>query len=139
MHLKLVTRTIVFFSPLKGQSNEIFDTQFFSSFQPAWATYQWVKIISFSFSRDIRIFSKFRAVSYCADSSDFSVSFLKGQSNEIFFLFFHNWSLPWSQSNGLNYFRFLSRFCRVIPSFFRLTPRNIILPESFAGSISSLL
>ena len=32
---------------LKGQSNEILDTQFFSSFEPAWATDQWVNIVSF--------------------------------------------------------------------------------------------
>ena len=31
---------------LKGQSNEIFDLQFFSSIEPAWATDQWVKIFS---------------------------------------------------------------------------------------------
>ena len=31
---------------LKGQSNEIFDLQFFSSFEPALATDQWVKIFS---------------------------------------------------------------------------------------------
>ena len=31
---------------LKGQSNEIFDPQFFSSFEPAWATDQWVKTVS---------------------------------------------------------------------------------------------
>ena len=30
---------------LKGQSNEIFDPQFFASFEPAWATDQWVKIV----------------------------------------------------------------------------------------------
>ena len=29
---------------LKGQSNEIFDQKFFSSFELAWATDQWVKI-----------------------------------------------------------------------------------------------
>ena len=29
---------------LKGQSNEIFYLQFFSSFKPAWATDQWVEI-----------------------------------------------------------------------------------------------
>ena len=28
---------------LEGQSNEIFDPQFFSSSEPAWATDQWVK------------------------------------------------------------------------------------------------
>ena len=33
-------------SSLKGQSNEIFDLQFFSSIEPAWATDQWVKIFS---------------------------------------------------------------------------------------------
>ena len=31
-------------SLLKGQSNEISDLQFFSSFEPAWANDQWVKI-----------------------------------------------------------------------------------------------
>ena len=31
---------------LKGQSNDIFDLQFFSSFKPALATDQWVKIFS---------------------------------------------------------------------------------------------
>ena len=35
------------FPCLKGQSNEIFDLLFFSSFQPAWATDQWVKIFSY--------------------------------------------------------------------------------------------
>ena len=33
------------FSPLKGQSNEIFYPQFFASFEPAWATDQWDKIV----------------------------------------------------------------------------------------------
>ena len=31
---------------LKGQSNKIFDPQFFSPFVPAWATDQWVKMVS---------------------------------------------------------------------------------------------
>ena len=31
---------------LNGQSNKIFDCQFFSSFKPAWATDQWVYIFS---------------------------------------------------------------------------------------------
>ena len=31
---------------LKGQSNEIFDLQFFSTFEPAWITDQWLKIFS---------------------------------------------------------------------------------------------
>ena len=30
---------------LQGQSNEIFDLQFFSLFEPAWATDQWGKIV----------------------------------------------------------------------------------------------
>ena len=34
------------FSSLKGQSNEIFHLQFFSSFEPALTTDQWVKIFS---------------------------------------------------------------------------------------------
>ena len=43
---------------LKGQSNEIFGHQFFSSFEPAWATDQWVKI--FSILNEIsRIYSNF--------------------------------------------------------------------------------
>ena len=33
-------------SSLKGQSNEIFDLQLFSSFEPAWAADQCVKIFS---------------------------------------------------------------------------------------------
>ena len=67
---------------LKGQSNEIFDPQYFSSFEPAWATDQWVKTVWFlvSFSPRYSYFSwvlrsiilrwvKFRAVWYCAESS----------------------------------------------------------------------
>ena len=32
---------------LKEQSDEIFDPQFYLSFEPAWATDLWVKIVSF--------------------------------------------------------------------------------------------
>ena len=39
-------KVCLFLWALKGQSNEIFDLQFFSSFEPAWATDQWVKIFS---------------------------------------------------------------------------------------------
>ena len=48
----LVSRDYFF----KGQSNEIFDPQYFSSFEPAWATDQWVKYfrIWFSFRREIQ-------------------------------------------------------------------------------------
>ena len=44
------------FYHLKGQYNEIFNRQFFSSFEPAWATDQWSKIVSFlvSFSPRFR-------------------------------------------------------------------------------------
>ena len=35
------------FELLKGQSNEIFDPHVFSSFEPAWATDQWVNIFVF--------------------------------------------------------------------------------------------
>ena len=47
---------------LKGQSNEIFDPHFFSSFEPVWATDQWVKIFLFwfRFCRDIYIFPEFQ-------------------------------------------------------------------------------
>ena len=31
---------------LKGKSNQIFDSQFFSSFKPAWATDQWISIFT---------------------------------------------------------------------------------------------
>ena len=53
-HFKIIFSKIHRRFPLKGQSNEIFDLQFFSSFEPAWATDQWVKIflilIKFSLS-----------------------------------------------------------------------------------------
>ena len=44
---------------LKGQSNEIFDLQFFSSFEPVWGTDQWVKIFSILVQIS-RSYSKFR-------------------------------------------------------------------------------
>ena len=54
---------------LKGQSNEIFDPQFFSPFVPAWTNgLKWFRFW-FCFHWDIHIFTKFRAVSYCAESS----------------------------------------------------------------------
>ena len=43
---------------LKGQSKAIFDPPFFSSFEPAWATDVWVKIVSFLVSFSPR-YSKF--------------------------------------------------------------------------------
>ena len=81
---------------LKGQSSEIFDLQFFSSFEPALATDQWVKI----FSTLVKLspsYSNFyetpramilRRVNLPGESNDFSRSYLKGQSNKIFDLFF---------------------------------------------------
>ena len=104
-----------------GPSKEIFDPHFFSSFEPAWATDQWVKIVSIlvKISQSYSNFSVYHTaqsqsprsiilrrvnlptVSYCAESCDFSVSYLKGQSNNIFDLFFLNSSLPGPLSNGL--------------------------------------
>ena len=37
---------VLFADSLKGQSNEIFDPQFFSSFETALSTHQWVKIFA---------------------------------------------------------------------------------------------
>ena len=45
---------------LKGQSSEIFDLQFFSSFEPALATYQWVKIFSI-LVKNLQSFSNFKS------------------------------------------------------------------------------
>ena len=86
---------------LKGQSNEIYDLQLFSSFEPAWATDQWVKIVSFLVSFSPRYLNfyetprsiilrgvKFRAVSYCLESCDFLVSYLIGHSKKITSSFF---------------------------------------------------
>ena len=66
---------------LKGQSNEIFDLNFFSSFEPACATDQWVKTFSIlvKFSLSYSNFNEspwgiilgrvnLPGVSYCADS-----------------------------------------------------------------------
>ena len=38
-----IVRSLVW---LKGQFNEILDLQFLSSFEPAWATDQWIKIFT---------------------------------------------------------------------------------------------
>ena len=58
---------------LKGQSNQIFDPQFISSFVPIWAPDKQAKVYSNSVSISLR-YSNFsieknwlRAVSYCAD------------------------------------------------------------------------
>ena len=88
-------------SPLKGQSDKIFDLKFFSSFKPAWATDQQVKIFSIlvKFSQSYSNFSEsprgmilcrvnLPGVSYHSESDDFSRSYLKGQSSQIFDLFF---------------------------------------------------
>ena len=45
---------------LKGQSNEIFDLQCFSSFEPALATDQWVKIFSL-FVKNSQSYSNFKS------------------------------------------------------------------------------
>ena len=114
---------------LKGQSNEIFDPQFLSSFEPAWAFDQWVKIFSFlvSFSPRYSSFSevprsiilrrvKFCVVSYCAESSSaqyhtarghFTFPYPRDSQTRFATCSLHNSILPWPLSNGLKYFRFL--------------------------------
>ena len=94
---------------LKGTVQQDFDLQFFSSFEPAWATDQWVKIVSFFVFVFAKIFNFFRisAQYHTARSHVTFRIFLKGQSNEILYLFFRNSSLPWPLSNGLKYFKFL--------------------------------
>ena len=94
---------------LKGQSNEIFDLQFFSSFEPAWAKDLWVKIFSIlvKFSLSYSNFSEsprgmilrrvnLPGVSYPGKSNDFSRSYLKGQSNKIFGMFFSKLKPAWA-------------------------------------------
>ena len=119
---------------MQGQSNEIFDPQFFSSFKPAWATDQWVKIVQFLvlFSpRYSNFFKSLRStISYCAESCDFFIGMLfKGTVKQDFvYLFFHNLSLPWSLSNGLKYYRFT--VCKDFAKLFELsglTQRSMIL------------
>ena len=121
-------------SLFKRQCYEIFDPHF-SSLEPAKATEQWVKIFSIlgyflgyhtpkSQSPRSIILSRVNltAVSYCAESSGFSGSYLKGQSTDIFDLFFYNTSLPGPLSNGLKYFRFRLVFRRVIQIFCKNFP-----------------
>ena len=59
-------------SSLKGQSNEIFDPQFFSSFEPVWGDSgpltNGLKYFRFWLCFR-RIFPEFLAVSYCVESS----------------------------------------------------------------------
>ena len=51
---------------VKGQSNEIFDSNFVSSFDPAWVTDQCVKIFSI-LVKNTELF-EFFGISYCAVS-----------------------------------------------------------------------
>ena len=48
------------FANLKGQSNKIFNLQFFSSFEPALAADQWVKIFSI-LSKNLQSYSNFKS------------------------------------------------------------------------------
>ena len=128
---------------LKGQSKEIFDPQFFHHSNWPGSLTNGLKCfqILFCFCRDIQIFTKlravsadtaqsqaqrsiilrgvkFRAVQYCAESSDFSVSFLKGQSSKIFELFFFiirvclgHWVMGW------NIFKFGFVFAEIFEFF----------------------
>ena len=57
--VKFCKSEVVFFY-LKGQSNEIFDLQFISSFEPALASNQWVKIFSI-LVKNSQIYSNFKS------------------------------------------------------------------------------
>ena len=84
------------------------------------------------------------AVSYCAESCDISISYLKGQSNMIFDLF-HNSNLPGPLGNSLRYLRFWIRFLRVIRVFrdcplqsdtaLSKSPRSMILRDEKSVSV----
>ena len=60
---------------------------------------------------------KFCAVSYCSESCDFSVSFLRDRTTRFSSCFFHNLRLPGPLSKCLKYLRFWLRFRRVIRFF----------------------
>ena len=125
---------------LEGQSKEIFTSSFFHHLNQPGQVINGLKYFRFGqvCFRDIRIWISTQydtpwcqcphgmilrwvnlpAVSYCAESCDFSVSSLKGQSNKIFDLFFFiiraclgHWVM------GLNILYFWLRFCRVIRDF----------------------
>ena len=114
---------------LKEQFNETFEPQFFSSFELAWVTDQWVKIFSKFVSFSPRYSNFYEAlhsiilrrvklctVSYCAESSSaqydtvrsqvtFQYPFKRESQARFSNCFFPNSSLPWPLSNGLKYFR----------------------------------
>ena len=88
-----VVRNYGIHSALKGKSNEIFDSQFFSSFEPAWATDQWVIIVSILVSflpRYSNFYETPRSIILrgVKESLDFLVSYLIGHSKKITFSFF---------------------------------------------------
>ena len=71
---------------VKGQCNEIFDHQFFSSFEPAMATDQWVKIVWFFISFSLRysnFFESLPSITLRGDIWLFRILF-KGVSQTIF-------------------------------------------------------
>ena len=93
--------TLIKYHILKGTVQRDFRPPFFPSFEPAWATDQWVKIflILVKFSPSYSNFYEsprgmilrrvnLPGVSYPGESNDFSRSYLKGQSNKIFDLLF---------------------------------------------------
>ena len=96
---------------LKGTVQRDFRPPVFFIIRTGLGHWPWVKIVLFSVPFLLRYSNFFESQSsmilYCAESGDFSVSYLKGESNENFYLFFHNLSLPWPLSSGLKYFRFL--------------------------------
>ena len=75
-------------------------------------------------------------VKYPGEKYDFSISYLKGQSNEIFDMFFHDSSLPGPLSNGLKYFKFLLRFCWFIRIVRKISPGYHTASQSPRGTIS---
>ena len=74
-------------------------------------------------------------LAYCRESCDLSRSCLKGQSNEIFDMFFHNSSLSGPLSNGLKYFRFWLRFLEL----FIWISRDWLRAVSYCGESSHFL
>ena len=114
----------------KGTVQRDFRPPVFSSFQPAWDTDQWVKIVLFWFCfwLDIQIYSKFRTVSNGMRRVKWlSCILFKGTVKQDFFpVFFIIWVCLGHKVMGLNIFNFCQDFAELF-DFFRLTRRSIIL------------
>ena len=96
--------------PLKGQSNEIFEPQFFSSFEPAWATDQCIKIVSFlvSFSPRYSNFYETTRSIILRGVMCLWESYLIGHSKKKTSSFFNHSNKPGPLTNGYKYFRIWS-------------------------------